>query len=447
MNPIETHYDVVVVGGRPAGSTLATRLGQQGLRVLLLERAKMPSLPGASMPILYASTLALLDEIGADEAEYAAGTPKVTRIGNVTPDLDVALTLPTAYGRNYGYAVDRARFDGGLFAHAGRQPTVDARDGWSFLDVLWDEAGTRVVGVVVQDETKTRHEISADVVVGADGRFSAVARKVNAAERDEVTDNPTSLLYAYWRNVKHYDDEGATAVAYGAGNGWGYLLMDSADNTAAVGIEGRADLLEYPAGQAETFYREMLDRNPNVRARLEGAEMVTDVRGMRRVGNLYRAAGGPGWALVGDAYHQKDPLDGQGIFDAVFTAKLLALAIRDWKAGARTWTDALAWYDAQARAETYPMYRATLDRVRNSLYVEAPQWLTQIGNRTFFRWLFEDPLLQKQLGMMMTRAVRPNEVMSAPMVLGAIMRGPLHDLSKFLDGTLERIDAWERATR
>ncbi|MBC8098595.1 MAG: FAD-dependent monooxygenase, partial [Armatimonadetes bacterium] len=45
MNTHSVDYDVIIVGGRPAGSTLAARLGQYGLRVLLLERGTFPSLP------------------------------------------------------------------------------------------------------------------------------------------------------------------------------------------------------------------------------------------------------------------------------------------------------------------------------------------------------------------------------------------------------------------
>jgi flavin-dependent dehydrogenase len=74
-----THFDVIIVGGRPAGATLAARLGQHGLHVLLLERSPFPSTPAVSSPAIYSSTMALLDEIGADEAAYAQNTPRFRR--------------------------------------------------------------------------------------------------------------------------------------------------------------------------------------------------------------------------------------------------------------------------------------------------------------------------------------------------------------------------------
>lgn len=123
-NTPERDYDVIIVGGRPAGSTLAARLGMQGLRVLLLERAALPSLPGASSPIIYGSTMALLDEIGAREDEYARHTPPLRRMINLTPDIHMEMPAPAAGGRDYAYGIDRARFDHALWQTALRQPTA-----------------------------------------------------------------------------------------------------------------------------------------------------------------------------------------------------------------------------------------------------------------------------------------------------------------------------------
>jgi flavin-dependent dehydrogenase len=430
-----THdYDVIIVGGRPAGSTLAARLGAAGVRVLLLERATLPSLPGASSPIIYASVMNLLDEIGADESDYARNTPKLRRLVNLTPDLNITLPIPTINGRDYGYAIDRARFDDALWRHAATYPTVTAWDGFSVTDLLWE--GERVVGICGQGTDKVKRSLTAAVVIGADGRFSTVARKVNAQERDTHTDHPTSLLYAYWRGAQPHGGE-AAAMAYGEGEGYGFLVMDSADDTVCVCIEGRADILE-SQGAAEARYLTLLQTAPPVWQRLQNAEMTTTVRGMKKVGNLYRQPGGDGWALVGDAYHQKDPIDGQGIYDAVYTAKLLAQSILRARSGEVSWSEALVAYDEAARAETYAMYRSTLDRVKNSLYVDMPDWVMQIANRSVLRWLMEDRLVQERMGLMLVRQIEPQNAVSAPLVLGALLRGPLRDLSRRLGEAIER---------
>src|SRR6476620_9594296 len=102
--------------------------------------------------------------------------------------------------------------------------------------------------------------------------------------------------------------------------------------------------------------RRLPQAHPGIWRRLAQAHPIGEVRGMRDIGNLYRQASGPGWALVGDALHQKDPLDGQGIYDAVFTAKALGQALAAWQHGAVSWEAALAQYEAAVQAETFPMY-------------------------------------------------------------------------------------------
>ena len=145
-------------------------------------------------------------------------------------------------------------------------------------------------------------------------------------------------------------------------------VFPSADNTFAVGIEGRSDALSPKAGQSEEFYLGKLQENPLLWERLQGAERVTPVRGMKKIGNLFRDPGGLGWALVGDAYHQKDPIDGQGIFDAVFTAKTLSQAITSWHSGEQKWDNALDWYDQTVRDTAVPQYQSTIARVQAQMY-------------------------------------------------------------------------------
>ncbi|MEO8608141.1 MAG: NAD(P)/FAD-dependent oxidoreductase [Chloroflexota bacterium] len=439
------HYDVIIVGGRPAGATLAARLGKQGLRVLLLERATFPSQPAASSPIIYAPTMQLLDEIGADEGFYAQDTPRIRRVVAAGKTYTGTIRLPEAHGRDYAYAIDRARFDAALWTNALRFPTVEGRQHFGVTHLVWD--GTRVVGVKGnpspqppprvqrggEEKKKSVEEIfTADVVVGADGRYSTVAQKVAAKVFDEHTSQPTSLYYAYWKGARPYDDFGATAVAYEGGLGYGFLVMDSADGRTLIGIEGRADLLNPPPKGVEAFYLDFIRRNPDIAERIENAEMITDVAGIRRVGNLYRSPGGAGWALVGDAYHQHDPLDGQGIYNAVFTAKVLAWAIRYWKSGEKSWAEAMAWYDETARSKTYGRYRAALDSVQQSIYnPEIPGWA--LGG---LRWVIEDPTMQDLFGKLLTRQLPPEVInlLTPPALVGAILRGPLRDLRKRLAG-------------
>jgi flavin-dependent dehydrogenase len=159
---------------------------------------------------------------------------------------------------------------------------------------------------------------------------------------------------------------------------------------------------------------------------VQGGERVTSVRGMKRIGNLYRQPGGAGWALTGDAMVQQDPLDGQGIYNAVFTAKSLAWAIREWRAGRMAWDEALEWYDDTVMARTYSMYRQMLDRVQSSLYTQLPEETARI----VAQWALDDPTLKAVMGRFITRQI-PAEVMrvlTPALLVNTVVRGGLRQL-------------------
>lgn len=419
-------YDVIIVGGRPAGASLAARLGQAGLRVALLERERFPMPHPASSPAIYAGTMAMLDEIGADEAVYAAGTPRIRAWVIDVPGAFVHRTpIPAAFGRDYGYAIDRARFDAHLWEVAAGLPGVDAIAGFAVNDLLLD--GANVIGVRGRGDDGVQRELRAGLVVGADGRFSLVARKAGARERLKRNAHPTSLLYAYWSGAEFFDVDGPTIhTVAGHEPGAGYLLMDSADGSLAVVIEGRADRMEPEPGEsAEGFYLRRLRAIPTIWRRLADAQRLTPVRGMKRVANLYRTAGGPGWALVGDALHQKDPLDGQGIYDAVFTARALAAEVIAWKRGDRPWAEALQRFDRTVLVETLPMYHQTIASVRQTVYGERmPDWLV----KSVGRWILTDPDLRRRNGRMIVRDLPAEQARpSIGDVLAAVARGAWQD--------------------
>jgi flavin-dependent dehydrogenase len=422
--PSNTHYDAIVVGGRPAGATLAARLGMLGLRVLLLERDTFPSAPAASCPIIYPSTMRLLDEIGADESDYARGTPRLREINTeIRDDFRTTIRVPHLFGRDYAYAIDRARFDDALWRTAALQPGVTAVQGVAVTDLM--RQGQRVAGVRAR-VAGAELSWTADCVIGADGRFSLVARKAGARDLDRCDDLPTSIYYAYWRGVAPYAD-GPTAHVFGTGRGIGYLLMDSADGTTCVAVGGRAALFEGDERPADRYAR-LLREQPHVWRRLARAERITEISGMRNIGNLYRESSGPGWALVGDALHQKDPLDGQGIYDAVVTARSLAEAIGAWKRGAASWEQALEGYESAVRTETYPMYQTTMERVRLELYTPRPDWAYQ----TWVRWVSTDAEYRRRFGLLLARAIDPARWFPPSAFLGALARGALSDLGHLL---------------
>lgn len=431
MDVQENRFDVIIIGGRPAGATLATRLGGQGIKVLLIDRAKIPSLPAVSSPIIYACTMKLLDEIGIDEAAYARNTPKIRRL--VTESSDQyrgTATVPYDAGRNYAYAVDRERFDTTLWRHAASFATVTACDGFAATDLLWNDSATQVVGIVGKPQGEPSRSIYADVVVGADGRWSTVARKVSAPLYNEVEGRTISYYYAYWKNVAPYDFAEPLMMTHTTLDGVGYLIMDSADNTTVFIVGGYSDILEHfssSQNDAEAFYLTLLQHAPRLWARLRKAERVTPVSGIKHIENFYRQPYGKGWALIGDAAHHKDPLGGQGIYDAIFGAKAFAEGYRHYREQGVAWEIAMDAYKQALEAETLGMYRHTIAATRSF----EPSGFVQ---RTLGRYVAESPEFTARMLSVPARLKPPSEVFNTPLMVRTVASGVARDARRMMTG-------------
>ena len=153
---------------------------------------------------------------------------------------------------------------------------------------------------------------------------------------------------------------------------------------------------------------------------------MTPVIGIKNVGNRYLDLAGPGWVLVGDAAHHKDPVDGQGIYDALIGSKILAEALADVCAGATGFEAAIARYRERFYRETHPMFLATMERLRRELYAEPPELVI----RTVMRWLLTDPEYQRRFIQFLSRDIPAEGWLPPSLVRGAALRGALGDLRR-----------------
>ncbi len=417
-------FDVVIVGGRPAGASLAARLGAAGRSVLVVDKADLPCPPAVpSCPILYPQAMALLDEIGVEERAYAHGAVKVERFQfQFGPWFDASFRMISSRGRDYVLGIDRARFDHALWDHLARYPTVSRRAGFAVTGLLRD-GQRRVIGVEGREGGSAR-QVSARVVVAADGRFSPVARWAGAKVTEDHAAHTSTVYWADWEGVAPIGDEtGPTVHVYATGRGTDVLFFPLPDGRITVCTHQRSDRV-HTAGHVEAYYLEAIGRYEPVRRRIAEARRVTGVIGMKKVANRYLEPGGPGWALVGDALHHKDPVDGQGIYDALLGSKLLAEALETFLDGRVPWDEAVAAYGRRVLAETRPMFLATMDRLKNELYGEPPVPVI----RTLIRWWMNDPEYQERFLRFLCRDIDPERWRSAGLLWRATARGVRKDL-------------------
>jgi 2-polyprenyl-6-methoxyphenol hydroxylase-like FAD-dependent oxidoreductase len=105
-------------------------------------------------------------------------------------------------------------------------------------------------------------------------------------------------------------------------------------------------------------FLQMLALAPEFADRVRGAKREAPFAGVA-VSNFFRKPYGPGWALVGDAGYNKDPITAQGITDAFRDAERCAVALDQTLTGARSFDDAMGEYQQTRDEHVRPMYEFT----------------------------------------------------------------------------------------
>jgi 2-polyprenyl-6-methoxyphenol hydroxylase-like FAD-dependent oxidoreductase len=299
-------------------------LARDGHEVVLLDRAHFPS-DTISTHWIVRPGIELLEGWGLLDRVVATGCPPIDRV-RVSFGTTVIDGMPSTRGGEPAttYAPRRTVLDE-ILLDAAIAAGVRVHTGIGIRDVLTEEDG-RVTGVTGQDETGASVEFEADLVIGADGRNSTVARAVGAgfvADRGALA----ATLYGYWAGLP------ADGAEVRVGEGLGSSRWPTNDGLVVLALTvPRQALLGSRAGVAEV-YRQVLASMPELASELAGAELSGRVHGAANLRNFYRQSHGPGWVLVGDAAHHKDPIGSRGISDAFADAEGVVRAYTSARSG------------------------------------------------------------------------------------------------------------------
>lgn len=416
-----------LLGGRCAGSSLALRLKDRNLKILLVDRTTFPSLPQVpSAPFIHPGAMRLMDELDIAESEYTHPGSKIEHfvVEMVNYFQAVMPTSQMLLERSYFRGIDRSLFDKTLWNHAARVPGVTMRDGFSVTRILKDDTG--VINGIVGKRGGEEETFSADLIVGADGRFSFAARQFGAKVIEEQNKFTTAVYHAEWENVDAYSADYPNSItSYRTGKGFMSLVVPIAERKYHIATCMKSADAHFGTQGFEQAYLQDLQRIPHLWQRLRNAQRVTSVVGMRPIQNGYRRAFGENWALVGDAVHYKDPSDGQGIYDAVLESKLLAQSIINWKQEGTTWLTAGAMYQRQMMDATYSTFKQTIANVKQSIYTDVPGFL----NKTFIRWLINAPEFQSEFLRYLSREIPAADYRPIPRdLLKIIVNGVTADI-------------------
>lgn len=334
-------YDVVVVGGGPAGCTTATLLAERGRKVLLVEREQWPRYHIGESLIPY--TWFALNRLGVIDQLKRSACPKkysvqfVSVTGRVSQPFYFFRTIEHECAVTW--QVYRSEFDAMLQENA-RAKGVEVRHGVAVRDLIM--RGSRAIGVRADIKGRGSEQLYAKAVVDATGRDALLSSRHGWKHRD--ADLNKVAIWSYYKGALRDPglDEGATTVAYVPKKGWFWYIPLRSD-IISVGVVAEPSYL----------YRDTRDPRAILYREVEGCTWIRDhvkvgqqVDPVRVTGEYtYHSAeiGGDGFCLVGDAFAFLDPLFSTGLFLALnsgcMVADTLHAALDNGDVTARTWED------------------------------------------------------------------------------------------------------------
>jgi 2-polyprenyl-6-methoxyphenol hydroxylase-like FAD-dependent oxidoreductase len=192
------------------------------------------------------------------------------------------------------------------------------------------------------------------MVIGADGINSLVAEQAGAEEYDRRPIRACGY-YSYFSNLPQEDIElhMREHVAFACAPTHAGLHILTVNWPAASFPEVRSDI--------EGHIRRAVAEAPEYAARFTGGRREDKWYGTAGVPSYFRKPWGRGWALVGDAGYNRDPITAQGMSDAFIDAELLVEALDAGFGGRRDLEEALAAYESSRNARVRPMYEFTYE--------------------------------------------------------------------------------------
>lgn len=311
-------FPVIVVGAGPAGSVLAGLLAKRGIETLLLDKAVFPR-EKICGDYLSPGTVKLLDRLDLLDLVRSAGAQRLSGMTVTSPDgttftAEFPNITTTNGNRPFALSLPRTILDS-LLLNWARYLGAQCVEGLRVTDLVWENGhvcGVTGIGPTGQETYRGQ------VVVGADGRDSVVARRLGLHQP-----HPTlrrMAMVAYYEGVSELTDHGMILVSdrsYCILNPIGERLI----NGSIVVDQG---IVQDWKGQLDALFDRTLHAFPLALSALRDTERRGPIRclGPLAFRSSHRAKAGA--LLIGDAAGFYDPFTGEGVGHALHSAQLAA---------------------------------------------------------------------------------------------------------------------------
>jgi flavin-dependent dehydrogenase len=327
--------DVLVVGGGPAGSTIAALLAQKGRHVVLLEKDRFPRFHiGESLLPL---NLPLFERLGV--------ATEVQRIGVYKPGAEVVSDehLQAATFRfdhnpylsvDHSYHVKRADFDKLLLDNCLRLGAT-VLEGMRVTEVQFGHEGRSRITALSPDGVPS-HWFTR-FLVDASGRETLLLKRLGLKRVDKR--NNTAAVYGHFRNVPRRNGSTAGMITMHLfQHGW-FWMIPLPDDVTSIGLVGTRAFFRTRTEDLDSFFARAIAASPSVAERMTNAEPIGPLVATANYSYNSPRYAGDGYILVGDAAAFIDPLFSSGVMMAMSSAAFAGDVVHTWlderKAGER----------------------------------------------------------------------------------------------------------------
>ncbi|TDY02953.1 flavin-dependent dehydrogenase [Thiohalophilus thiocyanatoxydans] len=325
LGPKPHRCQVLIIGGGPAGSTVAARLAQKGRDVVLLEKDHHPRFHiGES---LLPMNLPLFRALGIDKQVQQIGVMKYGAEFNVpeAPDNPRTYYFERALNTDtppHAYEVRRSEFDHLLLKNCARLG-ARVQEGMKVTQVELNQDQTR--RITAQDDAGQQHYYETDFVIDASGRDTFLSRRLGLKQRNPA--HNSAAIFGHFEGVSRRPGRDAGNISiYWFAHGW-FWMIPLRDGTMSVGAVCFPEYLKQRQCPPEEFLWQTLALCPPALARMQGARCVSEVNATGNFSYISDTAHGPGYLLVGDAFTFVDPVFSSGVYIAMSSAFRAADAI------------------------------------------------------------------------------------------------------------------------
>ncbi len=310
--------DVAVIGGGPAGATVAALLSQKGWRVAVFEKDRHPRFHiGESLLPL---NLELFEQLGI--AQQIASIGMVKRAADFFSSDDgrtISFSFADAFDRRYptAYQVRRSAFDRILLDNA-RDKGARVFEGTRVTHVEIGDNGVRLD----VDGDATPPLVRAGYVVDATGRDTFLASRFGIKRRNPK--HTSAALYGHFRGALRSSgpDEGNISI-YWFAHGWLWFIP-LADGTTSIGAVCWPYYLKTRRTDPSEFFLQTIALCPALQARLKDAELIAPATATGNYSYTSARMAGDRYIMVGDAFAFIDPVFSSGVYLAMKSSFLAA---------------------------------------------------------------------------------------------------------------------------